>query len=192
MCIRDSTCIEAVAAGETEVYVAEVSSYQLASTCDFAPNAAVVLNITPDHVAWHRSHENYAAAKWKVLANLRRTPGAMAILVACDEEVRAAIRAARKAGGFPFPYVPVGTAAGVGGDMRAACGSANAAFRGAGGRLMVALGGEVSELVSVDDLQIKGSHNQANALAAASAALALGAPASLVAEGLLSLSLIHI
>ena len=75
------TCIEAVAAGETEVYVAEVSSYQLASTCDFAPNAAVVLNITPDHVAWHRSHENYAAAKWKVLANLRRTPGAMAILV---------------------------------------------------------------------------------------------------------------
>ncbi len=51
---------------------------------------------------------------------------------------------------------------------------------------MVALGGEVSELVSVDDLQIKGSHNQANALAAASAALALGAPASLVAEGLLS------
>lgn len=180
------TCIEAVAAGGAAVYVAEVSSYQLASTRDFAPDVAMVLNITPDHVAWHRSHENYAAAKWKVLANLERTPGAVAVLVACDEEVRAAIRAAREDGGFPFPYVPVGTAAGVGGDMRAACGSDNAAFRGAGGRLIVALGGEVSELISVDDLQIKGSHNQANALAAASAALALGAPASLAAEGLLS------
>lgn len=180
------TCIQAVAAGGTDVYVAEVSSYQLASTRDFAPDAAVVLNITPDHLSWHRSHENYAAAKWKVLANMGRVPGATAVLVACDDAVRAHIREVRAAAGFPFAYVPVGTAAGVGGDMREACGSANAAFRGAGGRLVVALSGEVSELVYVDDLQIKGAHNQANALAAASAALALGAPASRVAEGLLS------
>lgn len=180
------TCIQAVAAGATEVYVAEVSSYQLASTRDFAPDAAVVLNITPDHLSWHRSHENYADAKWKVLANMDRVPDATAVLVACDDAVRAHIRETRAGGGFPFAYVPVGTAAGVGGDMRDACGSANAAFRGAGGRLIVALGDEVSELISVDDLQIKGSHNQTNALAAAAAALAVGAPASLVAEGLLS------
>ena len=47
------TCLEAVAQGETQVYVAEVSSYQLASTVLFAPDAAVLLNITPDHVKWH-------------------------------------------------------------------------------------------------------------------------------------------
>ena len=180
------TCIQAVAAGKTEVYVAEVSSYQLASTRDFAPNVALVLNITPDHLAWHGSHEAYAAAKWKVLANLGSVPGAVAVLAACDDAVRARIREAREAGGFPFAYVPVGTAAGVGGDMRDACGSDNAAFRGAAGRLTVALRGEVSELIYVDDLQIKGAHNQANALAAASAALALDVPASIVAEGLLS------
>lgn len=180
------TCIQAVAAGKTEVYVAEVSSYQLASTRDFAPNVALVLNITPDHLAWHGSHEAYAAAKWKVLANLGSVPGAVAVLAACDDAVRARIREARASGGFPFAYVPVGTAGGVGGDMRDACGSDNAAFRGAAGRLTVALNGEVSELIYVDDLQIKGAHNQANALAAASAALALDVPASIVAEGLLS------
>ena len=179
-------CIKAVAAARAEVYVVEVSSYQLASTRDFAPDVAVVLNITPDHLAWHRSHEHYAQAKWKVLANMGAVPGATAVLVACDEAVRARIREVRAAGGFPFAYVPVGAAAGVGGDMRAACGAANAAFRGAGGRLTVALDGTVSELVSVDDLQITGEHNQANALAAASAALVLGAPEAAVAVGLRS------
>lgn len=180
------TCIEAVAAGRTEVYVAEVSSYQLASTRDFAPDVAVVLNITPDHLAWHRSHENYAAAKWKVLANLDAAPDGMAVLVCTDEAVRAWLREARRAGGPSFRYVPVGTAEGVGGDMRRACGADNAAFRGSGGRLVVALGAEECELISVDDLQIKGSHNQTNALAAASAALGLGVGASRVAEGLLT------
>ena len=39
------TCISAVAAGKTDVYVAEVSSYQLASTKLFAPNVAVLLMV---------------------------------------------------------------------------------------------------------------------------------------------------
>ena len=51
-----------MAAARAEVYVAEVSSYQLASTRDFAPDVAVVLNITPDHLAWHRSHEHSAGS----------------------------------------------------------------------------------------------------------------------------------
>lgn len=177
------TCIQAVAAGRTEVYVAEVSSYQLASTRDFAPDVAVVLNITPDHLAWHRTHGNYADAKWKILANLGA--GAVAVLGACNDEVRAKVRELRGCN-VPFTVVPVGTAAGVGGDMRAACGAPCAAFRGPGGRLTVAMNGEVSELVYVDDLKVKGAHNQENALAASAAALAVGATASAVAEGLLS------
>ena len=50
-------------AGETDVYVAEVSSYQLASTKLFAPNVAVLLNITPDHLYWHMTFEAYARRK---------------------------------------------------------------------------------------------------------------------------------
>ena len=85
------TCIDAVAAGNTDVYVAETSSYQLASTRLFAPDVAVVLNITPDHLSWHGSLEAYAAAKWKVLANLG-VSGGVAVLDACDDAVRAKIR----------------------------------------------------------------------------------------------------
>ncbi len=179
------TCIDAVAAGATDIYVAETSSYQLASTKDFAPDVAIMLNITPDHLAWHRSHENYAEAKWKAFANLAKS-GGVAVLNAVDDEVRAKLRGAREAGGPSFPYVPLGTAAGLSGDMRAACGAANAAFRAPSGRLTVAWEGEESSLVFIDDLQIKGEHNQINALAASAAALVLGATATRVAEGLLA------
>ncbi|MFR3092082.1 MAG: Mur ligase family protein [Eggerthella lenta] len=71
-------CIEAVAAGRTDVYVAEVSSYQLASTARFAPNVAVLLNITPDHLHWHRSFEAYRDAKlrWRTCPRAGRCGGA--------------------------------------------------------------------------------------------------------------------
>ena len=151
-------CIEAVAAGRTDVYVAEVSSYQLASTARFAPNVAVLLNITPDHLHWHRSFE-------VVRAEVRR-------LRALD------------AGERGFSYVPLGTAAGLTGDMRAACGSDNAAFLDADGTLRVALKGAEHAAARVEELQIKGEHNASNALAVAAAALALGVHESDVAEGL--------
>ncbi len=175
------TCINAVAAGSAEVYVAEVSSYQLASTRDFAPEVAVVLNITPDHLAWHRSHENYAAAKWKVLANMGE--GGVAVLGAANDEVRAKIRELRVEGA-PFTCVPVGTAAGIAGDMRQVCGALCAAFRDEEGVLSVARGEQVARLARADELMIKGEHNQENALAAAAAALAIGASPQAVAEGL--------
>ena len=164
------TCIGAVAAGDTDVYVAETSSYQLASTRLFAPDVAVVLNITPDHLSWHGSLEAYAAAKWKVLANLG-VSGGVAVLDACDDAVRAKIRELRARGGVPFRYIPIGGASGLRGD---------------GGQLVVAWDGRVSDLVFVDDLQIKGGHNQQNALAAAACALVLGATDTAVGEGLLT------
>ena len=179
------TCIDAVAAGGTDVYVAEVSSYQLASTKRFAPQAAVVLNITPDHLSWHRSHEAYAAAKWKVLDNLATVPGSCAILDATDDEVRAKVRElkALSCEERGFDYVPLGTKNGIECDMREACGSTNAAFV-KDGALCVALNGAEHVLLPAEKLQVKGAHNVANALAAATAALALGASAEDVARAL--------
>ena len=179
-------CIEAVAAGRTDVYVAEVSSYQLASTARFAPNVAVLRNITPDHQHRHRSFEAYRDAKLKLLANLSGVPGAVAVLDATNDVVRAEVRRLRAldAGERGFSYVPLGTAAGLTGDMRAACGSDNAAFLDADGTLRVALNGAEHAAARVEELQIKGEHNASNALAVAAAALALGVHESDVAEGL--------
>ena len=182
------TCIEAVAQDAADVFVAEVSSYQLASTRDFAPDVAVVLNITPDHLSWHRSHENYVEAKWKVLANLSRTPGSLAVLDACDGEVRAKVRQLKALTDEErgFAYLPLGCTHGITGDMRAVCGSANAGFLADGAVLRIALRGEQVDLVRVDELLVKGEHNIANALAASAASLALGAEADAVRDGLRS------
>ena len=180
------TCIEAVSKGGTDVYVAEVSSYQLFSTEDFAPQVAVLLNVTPDHLKWHGSFEAYRDAKLKALANLGSVPGAAAVLDATDGTVRAEVRRLRRMddAGRGFSYIPVGTKEGYGSDMRAACGSRHAAFVDAEGRLAVAWGGREHRLAAVRDLLIKGRHNVGNALAAASAAIALGADAEAVSQGL--------
>lgn len=45
------------------VWVLELSSFQLDGVTGFEPTAAVVLNITQDHLDWHGSTQAYAAAK---------------------------------------------------------------------------------------------------------------------------------
>lgn len=180
------TCIQAVASGSFTHYVAEVSSYQLASTVHFAPQVAVVLNITPDHLAWHRSHEAYAQAKWKLLANLPNSKGSVAVIGAVNDETRAQVRQLKAAGAQRgFSYVPIGAKGGLDQDMRRVCGAENAAFIQSG-VLTVAMDGQEYSLINRDQLQLEGAHNCENALAAAAAALAVGVPARQVATGLAS------
>jgi len=74
-----SPCIEGVSRrGPGEWLVAELSSYQLYSMPTFAPEAAVLLNVTPDHLSWHGSHQDYLQSKLQLFANL----GAEAVAVA--------------------------------------------------------------------------------------------------------------
>lgn len=49
-----------------DYYVLELSSFQLAVTRTLSPFAAVVLNITPDHLDWHESMEEYRVCKMKL------------------------------------------------------------------------------------------------------------------------------
>lgn len=59
---------DALFAGELpDVWVLELSSFQLESTHTLAPDAAVVLNVTQDHLDWHGSMQSYAAAKARLL-----------------------------------------------------------------------------------------------------------------------------
>lgn len=169
---------------QPRVYVAEVSSYQLASIRHFAPDVGVFLGVTPDHLVWHGSFDAYADAKWKMLENLERS-GGVAVLDAVNEVSRQQVRRLRKApaqGGFA--YIPVGAKAGISADMRTCCGAENAAFLDGAGRLHVAFREGEFVLASAEDLQIKGPHNVVNALAASAAALALGADGVAVADAL--------
>jgi UDP-N-acetylmuramoylalanine--D-glutamate ligase len=49
-----------------EVWVMELSSFQLDGVVGFEPTAAIVLNITQDHLDWHGSMDAYAAAKSRI------------------------------------------------------------------------------------------------------------------------------
>ena len=49
-----------------EVWVLELSSFQLDNAGPFEPSAATVLNITQDHLDWHGNMAAYAAAKEKI------------------------------------------------------------------------------------------------------------------------------
>lgn len=49
------------------VVVVEASSFQLTTIDTFHPDAAVFLNLAPDHLDWHGSFEAYAAAKTRIL-----------------------------------------------------------------------------------------------------------------------------
>jgi len=49
-----------------EIWVLELSSFQLWSTYSLNPDAAAILNVTQDHLDWHESMEAYIAAKMRI------------------------------------------------------------------------------------------------------------------------------
>ena len=49
-----------------DVWVLELSSFQLDGVQDFEPTAAAVLNLTQDHLDWHGDMASYAAAKARI------------------------------------------------------------------------------------------------------------------------------
>lgn len=164
-------CTEAVTKREEgEWFVAELSSFQLAVSRCLHPRVAVLLNVTPDHIAWHKTLENYAAAKEKAFANLGA--GDLAVVAVGDDWCRA-IADRLDARGLRVCRLNLA------GDPDTPC----AAFV-RDGRLMVRLDGVEHALCAADDLQIKGVHNVENALAAATAALEVGVPDADVESGL--------
>ena len=59
-----------VATEHHDVYVIELSSFQLDNMYEFKTNVAVILNITPDHLdRYDYKMENYVAAKFRIMQN---------------------------------------------------------------------------------------------------------------------------
>ncbi|MFO1410152.1 MAG: UDP-N-acetylmuramoyl-L-alanine--D-glutamate ligase [Steroidobacteraceae bacterium] len=138
---------------QAELYVLELSSYQLETTDSLALAAACVLNVTPDHPDRYADVTAYAAAK----ARIFRRAG-VAVLNLDDPLVAA---------------LPTGGARRVGFTLQQAAG-ADYHLAGSGGALALACRGE--PLLPLAALRIAGRHNAANALAALALADALGLP----------------
>jgi UDP-N-acetylmuramoylalanine--D-glutamate ligase len=143
---------------DAELYVLELSSYQLETSATLYCQAATVLNVTPDHLDRYASLESYAAAKARIFARCDT-----AVINLDDPLVVAMPRAARRTLSF---------------SLRASIG-ADYAVALQGDEWWLARAG--SPLLPVSALKIKGLHNAANALAALALgeALALPLPAML-------------
>jgi UDP-N-acetylmuramoylalanine--D-glutamate ligase len=72
------------------IVVLEVSSFQLNNIEEFRPKISVLMNITPDHIDWHKSFENYLKAKLEILKN--QTEEDLTIINYDDETLREAIK----------------------------------------------------------------------------------------------------
>ena len=133
---------------DVDVVVAEVSSFQLAFTERFRPDAAALLNLGADHLDWHRTFDAYAHAK----ANVFARQGADDILVFnADDSVVAGLAA-----GAPGRRVSFSIAPGAASGYRVA--------DTATGRLLVTPDGD--EIVAVDEMGRSRPADIANALAA--------------------------
>ena len=173
-----------------EVWVLELSSFQLDNAGPFDPSAATVLNITQDHLDWHGTMDAYAAAKEKILgANTlmvlnRDDARVMAML---PEPVRAKlqkpIEREHVTFGAEMPQRPgdfgLETVNGMTWLVRALESDETRRLRK----------GEVEEihiqrLMPADALRIRGRHNAVNALAALALATSTGASLAAMLFGL--------
>lgn len=89
-----------VADAELDVIVAEVSSFQLSGTEAWHPDVSGWLNVTPDHLDWHPTFTDYAAAKARIWANQRA--GDTVVVNADDARVMACAESVGGAGLITF------------------------------------------------------------------------------------------
>ena len=67
--IGNSYTGEVLKTSENSITVAEISSFQLETTHRFKPMISAILNITPDHLNRHKTMENYAFTKENIAVN---------------------------------------------------------------------------------------------------------------------------
>jgi len=155
-----------------QVWVLELSSFQLDGVDNFEPTAATVLNLTQDHLDWHGSMQSYGAAKARifgqkgVLVLNREDAGVMAML---PEPIRVKLQKPQVRAHITF-----------GGDMPQRPGDYGIETINGMTWLVRALEADetrkrrkddedeihIQRLMPADALRIRGRHNAPNALAA--------------------------
>ena len=151
-------------------YVLELSSFQIELAPSLSPDAAALLNVTPDHLDRHGTLENYARIKSLVFAALG--PRAIAVIGVDDEPSRAI--AADLNGAYAVMRVAVGhgvetgvfAADGVLHEMEGGCETARVDLAGIG--------------------SLRGAHNWQNAAVAYALARSHGLSSAEIAQGLKS------
>ena len=178
-----------------EVWVLELSSFQLDGVQGFEPDAATVLNITQDHLDWHGTMDAYAAAKARIFGQ-----ASMRVVNRDDLQCQAMVPApVLVKGGRGQPARSVGPkVVRFGLDAPQNPGDFGLVIEAGMAWLVRAREvdetvkrrkGEADEIVlqrlmPADALRVRGRHNAANALAALALATAIGCPLNALLHGL--------
>ena len=145
---------DAAISHEGDILVAEVSSFQLSGTYEYKPHISIITNITPDHLDYHHTMENYVDTKFKNVIN--QDENDYAVLNYEDEIIR---------------------------DFSGKIKSKKIFFSSErildegicveDGKMVFKSKGKSEFIIDIKDIFIPGKHNLENAMAAAGAGLAL-------------------
>lgn len=154
-------------AKEIEVFVTEISSFQLETIQTFRPRAAAILNLTPDHLDRHLTMENYVNAKGRIFEN--QTTEDLLVLNGDDELVcQLGEKAISKKAYFSYKQTV---------DYGAWC---------LNGEIWINNGEETVFVCQEAELGIIGPHNTMNALAALTLAYFSGVTLAVIVQVLRS------
>ncbi len=183
-----------------EVWVLELSSFQLHGATGFEPDAAALLNISEDHIDWHGTLAAYVEAKARVF-------GARTTLVVNRDDA-AVVEVAQRIVAPPPPAKTARKSRATRQPPRRVLAFGVTAPRHPGDFGIVVEGGmawlvralevepglrrrpdddvelHIQRLMPVDALRVRGRHNAANALAALALASAIGCPLAPMLHGL--------
>lgn len=142
---------DACVSEKNQVLIVEASSFQLESTFTFKPYISVITNLTPDHLDWHKTEENYYKAKLKVAINQDKNDYCILnyndkLLRKYSEELDTNI--------CYFSSTEI----------------LNSGIYVKNGDIIYNYNGEKTEIMSVNDIFIVGKHNLENVLAACAVA----------------------
>jgi UDP-N-acetylmuramoylalanine--D-glutamate ligase len=145
---------------EPELYVLELSSFQLETLSSLQPVAAAVLNVSPDHMDRYRDEDEYAAVKAKIYRH------AQVQIINRDDPTVSRMQSMGRSISFGLDVPEDG----------------HYGLRPSQGTVWLVKGKE--QLLEERRLRLSGRHNTANALAAMALAEAVGLPRAAVIEAL--------
>lgn len=143
-----------------DLYILELSSFQLESLYSLKPVAAAVINVSPDHMDRYENYDEYVEAKKRIYESCK-----VAVINKDDDRVSAMQSGHNVISGFTLNEPAHG----------------DFGVRVFDEKTWLCKGGK--KLIAVDEMRISGTHNWANALAA----LALGEAASIPMPDMLTI-----
>ena len=138
--------LDLLGSDEPDVYVLELSSFQLKRTLNLPASVSVLLNISPDHLDWHGSFDDYAACKYRIFREAKA-----AVVDRADPQALETVADIERVVSFGMDAPEQG----------------HFGIRIEDERRFLAYGDRL--LIATDEMGLFGLHNQANALAALAA-----------------------